>query len=446
MIGIEHSLTISNEFSAFNVVCVMKIEGRLDPERLRVAFAALQRRHPLLRTRIVSEKGSYFFECENVGPVPVTTAERKSPNDWIAAVEEELDRRMDIASGPLLRCLLLRDSGAPGGESEIILSCNHAILDASSALPLLREFLHACSEEKVDLGPEIADEGVASAVSLFPAKLRGFGYALGVGSYMMHQMADEAGYRWRARGCRKPPIKDSARNRILPIQLSRPLTEALIRATRRERITMNAILTAGLMLAVKRHLYPSVDTPFRNITFADLRPYLSTTVPEHVLGCCMGMCRFTVQMQDSPDFWRLARKVHDTILQSNRRGDRFLANALSPGMMKMIIRMKAMRMGTTALSYAGPVSLADGEGPIRVRGLHAFTTNMTIGPEFSALSRLFQGHIWLDLLYIDSDMDAKKAAQVADEIRQILEQAVSLQASRVPAAGTKPEIPEPAHH
>ena len=188
--GIEHSLSISNEFSAFNVACVVKIEGRLDPERLRVAFAALQRRHPLLRTRIVSEKGSYFFECENVGPVPVTTAERKSPNDWMAAVEKELDRRIDVASGPLLRCLYLCDSGAPGGESEIILTCSHVILDASSALPLLREFLRACGAEQVDLGPEVAEEGIASAVSLFPAKLRGFGYARSLGSYMMHQMTD----------------------------------------------------------------------------------------------------------------------------------------------------------------------------------------------------------------------------------------------------------------
>jgi hypothetical protein len=210
------------------------------------------------------------------------------------------------------------------------------------------------------------------------------------------------------------------------MRLSKPLTDALIRATRRERITINSILTAGLMLATKRHLYPSLDTPFRNITFADLRPYLSTPVSDHILGCYMGMCRFTIQMQDRADFWRLAREVHDAVYRSNRRGERFLTNALSPGMMKMIIGTKAMRMATTAISYAGPISVGEEKGPIRICGLHAFTTNMTIGPEYSALARLFKGEIWLDCLYIDSDMDIEKARHIADEIRLILEGAVSL--------------------
>ncbi len=55
MAGFEHSLTLSNEFSAFNVVCVVRIAGRLDADRLRKAFNELQRRHRLLRSRIVSE-------------------------------------------------------------------------------------------------------------------------------------------------------------------------------------------------------------------------------------------------------------------------------------------------------------------------------------------------------------------------------------------------------
>ncbi len=422
--GFERSLTISNEFSAFNVVCVVKIEGRIEEDRVRAAFAALQKRHRLLRARIASEKGSYYFAYDNVGPVPVTSSERKSPEDWVGVVEEELDRRMNIAEGPLLRCLLLRNPQEPAGESEIILTLNHAILDASSALSLLREFLHASAVESADLGPEVAAEGVSAATTLFPPHLTGFRYGGALAAFMMRQMADEASYKWRARGCRKGPIKDAARNKILPTVLASELTESLVRATRRERITMNAILTAALMLAVKRHVYPSKDTPFRNLTFADLRPYLSAPAPESMLGCFMGMCRLTIQMQDNPDFWKLARALHDAIYRSNRRGERFISNALSPAMMKMIIRSKSMRMGTTAFSYAGPVSVGDSGSPIKVQGLHAFTTNMSIGPEFSALSRMFKGRIWLDFLYMESDMGSKQARLIADEMQLILQEAV----------------------
>jgi hypothetical protein len=238
-------------------------------------------------------------------------------------------------------------------------------------------------------------------------------------------MADEASYKWRSRGCRKPAIMESGHNRILPIVLSKSLTEALVRATRHKRITMNAILTAGMMLATKRHLYPGKDTPFRNITFADLRPYLSNPAADTMLGCFMGMCRLTVQMQDRPDFWKLAREWQDAIYRSNQLGERFISNVLSPGMMKMIIRMKSMRMGTTAISYAGPIALGETDAPIRVRGVHAFTTNMTIGPEFSALARLFREQIGLDFLYIDSDIGSEKARLIADEVRCIFEEAVS---------------------
>jgi hypothetical protein len=433
--GIEHSLTLSNEFSAFNVVCVLKLEGRVGADGLRWAFARLQSRHRLLRARIAAEKDRYYFAWEGVGPVPVTCIERKSPDHWIAAAEDELGRRMDIAAGPLLQCLHLKNPREPEGASEIVLTFNHAILDASSALALLREFLLACCSESVDLGPEITGEGSFAATSLFPPHLTGFGYSRRVASFMMHQMADEARYKWRARGCRKPLIKETGRNRMLPMVLSTELTETLVRATRRERITMNAILTAALMLGTKRHLYPSRNTPFRNITFADLRPYLRIPPPDDTLGCFMGMCRLTVPMQDHPSFWTLARELHDAIYQSNRRGERFLSNALSPGMMKMIIRMKSMRMGTTAISYAGPVTLADSGAPIRVRGLHAFTTNMTIGPEFSALARLFKGQIWLDYLYMDSDMGAETARRIAEECARVLEQAVA-ESARGKAGGS----------
>jgi hypothetical protein len=91
-------------------------------------------------------------------------------------------------------------------------------------------------------------------------------------------------------------------------------------------------------------------------------------------------------------------------------------------MMKMIFRLRAFRMGATALSYSGPVELPSA-GSFKVTGLHAFATNMSVGPEYSALVRLFRGELWWDILYLDSDMDAAGAQAIAHEIRTILEEA-----------------------
>lgn len=424
MEGFEESLTLSSEFAPFNIVCVLKIEGRLEAERLRQALAVIQRRHPLLRTCIESREGSHYFDFDKAGPIPLTLAERKTPDDWIVAAEGELNRRVDFGAGPLLQCQYLHYLSDAGGSAEIVLTIHHSIVDARSVLSLLREVLLGCAGEGVDLGGEIVGEGSTAGTTMFPRAYRGAGFARAVLLYMMRQMKDEMFYRMRARGCRKPPIHKAARNKILPIRFPVDLTEALIRATRRERITMNSILTAGLMLAVKRLLYPLKDTPLRNITFTDLRSYLGTPVPESALGCHMGMCRSTVLVKDHHDFWRLAQEVHSAVYRSSRRGETFLANALSPGMMKMIFRMKTIRMGTTALSYAGPIALGDNFGLMRVTGLHAFISNMTIGPEYSALVRLFRGELWWDILYMDSDMEPQKARQIADLIKVILEEAV----------------------
>lgn len=445
--GFEQSLTMSNDFSPFNVVIVLKIEGALQAETLRRALASLQRRHVLLRAKIITrKKGSYAFVLNNAAPIQVTVVDRASSDGWISQAEDELNRRMDLAAGPLMRCVYLRNTREAAGAGEIILTVNHAILDASCALPIVDELLRYCGGEDGGAVPEVPGEGVTPATALFPRKLTGMGYARSLMAFMGRQMADDAGYRWHARGTRKPPIHPSGRNRILPVQLSRSLTDALVRATRRERITMNAILSAGLLLATKRLLYPGIDAPLRNITFADLRPYLSAPVPGSALGCFMGLCRFTIMMRDRHDFWKLAREVHETIYQSNRRGERFISNAMSPAMMKMIIGLKVMRMATTALSYAGPVSLGEDTGPIRVRGVHAFTSNMTIGPEYSALSRMFKGQITLDYLYLDSDMNNAGARRIADAVTAILEEAVSDHQQQGVLDGTPQQTTELAAH
>lgn len=81
-------------------------------------------------------------------------------------------------------------------------------------------------------------------------------------------------------------------------------------------------------------------------------------------------------------------------------------------------------MGATTLSYFGPVHLPTSYGSFEVTGLHAFVANFTVGPEYSALVRLFRGELWWDIMYLDSDMDAAGAQEIAREMQAILEGAI----------------------
>jgi len=331
-----------------------------------------------------------------------------------------LNHRVDITSGPLLRCHYLIDQN--GENADLVLTFHHTIVDAASGMHLFHKLLEFCA------GVQATDEPSPktippAAIDHFPARYRGPRFAAATAPFMMRQMGDEMRYRWQASGERSTTIPESAQACILPIQLSTPLTEKIVRASRKERITINSILTAALMLAAKRKLLGEDDASIRHVTFADLRPYLDPPVTEDSLGCYIAMSRFTTRIKGSMDFVTLARIVHEEILASNRRGEKFITHVFSVPLLKMLTSLKAFRMGHTALSYMGAAQIQPAYGSIEVMGLHAFVSNITLGPEYATLARLFRDQLWIDITYLDADMSAQQAAGIASEMQAILEAA-----------------------
>lgn len=417
--GFEQAMCITDEVAPFSVVSVLRLTGQLPASAVRTALDALQRRHPLLRASIRPEGKGYAYHFDTAGPIPLEVVERAHPDSWIAAAEDELGRRIDQVAGPLIRCRYLFDQS--GGD--LIVTIPHNILDAACAAPLFAELLALCAGQPPGSTDDTAGEGRLPASALYPKEYTGVRFALAAAAQMGRQMADEMKFRWYSRGVRKAPIFETGRCHILPIRLPAALTTALVQASRRHRITLNAILSAGMVSAVQRGLYPSPRVPLRHIIFTDLRPRLRTTVPGTVIGCFLTLFRLTVMVERARGFWPLAAQIQESTLRAAKSGERFLANSMSPDTMKMIFGLKAFRMGATAFSYAGPIDLRAAGGTFDVTGVHSFAANMTLGPEYSALVRLFRGELWWDIVYLDSDMDAAKAQQIANEMQTILEEA-----------------------
>jgi hypothetical protein len=416
---VEHALRFIDDVAPFNVVVVLRIEGEFPAEGLRAALDELQRRHALLRASIEPDRGGYSFRFGWSLTIPVAIREAASDDGWEAASEDELHQRFDLAAGPLMRCLYLRNR--TGGD--VILTLHHTIADGTSLAHLVGELLSLCARGTLPPCDDSNPEGRFPTSALYPARYCGAGFARGAAAFLGRQVADELKFRWRSRGVRKPPLPVAGRCRLLPTQFSAVLTAALLEASRKHRITLNAILGAGLVSAVQRRLYPSARTPLRHITFANLRPHLRSAVPASELGCYISMFRFTVMVERDGDFWDLAAAIQESTLRAARWGERFLSNSLSPKMMKTVVGLKAFRMAATALSYTGPVNLPAVHESFVVTGLHAFTTNFALGPEYSALVHLFRGRLWCDILYLDSDMDAALALQIAQDMQGVLEKA-----------------------
>jgi hypothetical protein len=128
-----------------------------------------------------------------------------------------------------------------------------------------------------------------------------------------------------------------------------------------------------------------------------------------------------VRFEPGDDLWSVAERINRATYIVGRSGEKFLFPLLSPRLMRTAIRRRSHRLGVTGLSYTGV--LFPGEEDPGVEEFHAFASNNVLGPEFTAQVRLFRHKLWWDMVYLDSDMDARGAAETADEIVRILEAA-----------------------
>lgn len=414
----ETGLQLTGGPAPFNVVIVLRLAGGLSLESLRRALATLQRHHPLLRVRIVERVGRYGFEPGDASAIPLRLVDRDDEETWRSVAEEEVNSRLDAATGPALRCAYLQ-AAAVGGHSEVLLTLNHALIDAFSAITLLDQLLNLCDPDGSPLGPPQTALPPA-AEALFPAPFRGVAGSAKLLGFVARQVADETRFRLRARGARLPPVHDSARCRLLPLQLDEAATAGLVRQTRRRRVTLHGACSAAMLLAVHRHLYRNESVLLRHFTFVDLRPRLRPGLPAAGLGCYIAMLRHTMTLAPDLGFWPLARAVTSRVSASLRRGDALSAVRLAPRMMRTILGQRRFRMGTTAVSYVGVRRLAPRYGAVRVRGLHGFVSNLPLGPQYTAQVRIFDRRLWWDIVYLDADLEPSQAQEISDEIADTL--------------------------
>ncbi len=410
----ETALTLTDVRSPLNTVVVVRLAGAPSPEALRGALDRAQRRHPLLRARILRAGRRYrFAAADPAPPIPLTTGERSSDTAWTAAAEDELAARLDAAAGPLMRCRLL----AGEGRGELLLTFHHAVMDAASATHLAGEILEAWGALAAGEAPPAPAPlpPLPPAEDFFPPAFRSWRRRWHSARFLARQMADEVRYRRADRGRRHPPRQRPFRCRILSRELSVAETTALVRGSRRRRLTLNSVLTAALLRAVAVRLYGGERLPLRNLMFADLRPYLEPPLGEENLGAYFAMLRLTLPVDPGHDLWQASREVSDAVLAASRRGEKFTSPLWSAATMRAVLRLGNQRMATTALSYTGPARLPPSDGPLRVEGLHAFVASLPVGPEVAVQVRLFAGRLVWDVLYLDSDVDRAAVRELADD-------------------------------
>ncbi|MGD8816725.1 MAG: condensation domain-containing protein [Acidobacteriota bacterium] len=422
----ETALTLTGEHAPFVVVAVIHLEDGPGPDRLRWVLDQLQRRYPLLRVRIVRRGRDFWYDSAKVPPVPLEVFRQDGEEHWKRLAEAELNRPFDAARGPLLRCSYLvpsnDSSGERTGSSDLVLTFHHAVMDGTSGTVFVNRLLALCAADESS-GAAPPEEALPAVETFFPPRFRGLSGAWRRAEYLARNLGDEILFRLRSRGVRRPPIDGSARCRILCGELPREPTSALIRRLRSHRLTVATALNTAFLMAAYKHLYGGSGAPLRYMQFADLRPYLRPPVAEHHLGSFISMLRFTANLHGPQSFWPLAHRLSRQVAAGFGRGDKFTAALLAQTLMRTMIHRRSERMAATAVSYAGVTRLVDRPDGAAGVGIHAFVSNIDIGPELTAQARLFEGRLMLDAVYLDVDMDEGRAQRAMQEVLEILEEA-----------------------
>jgi len=421
----ERALLIADAHAPFHRVSVLRLEGAPSPQIVRNALRVLQDHHPFLSAGLLVEQGHYYF-VNLVDPMlPFHVLPRWNDGHWVDIAEVELGNRINTFTAPLFRCTYLYDSTHE--RAEIILTIHLTIADSASTARIMHEFLQVCASLRDEKTVPVSGQAplADAAETRFPSAFRGLRLSLRTLRYALTQLADEISYRMQTREKRVPPLHTKpTRGHIHCIQLPEDLVDELSRRARLEKLTLDSVLNAAMLLAVNRELYAGQPLPMRTISFANLRPYVKPPLSNQELASYTSMLRYTVQVEGGLDFWQLARDLHTRIYSSLKSGDKFVANILAEELIKLVTRRRSSRVSATALNYNGVVPVQPSYGAMKVTGIHMFVSAYDLGPELSAQAQLFTDQLFWDFVYLDADMTRDEAIAITEEIRTILAHAI----------------------
>jgi hypothetical protein len=418
----EEAFTIVNEVYPFTLVCALRLKRSPGEKAVGSALKRLQSTYPFLSVYITKNNGKAWFAAEEKPvDIPLEIIRRKGNSQWEEEARWELNTGFDHRVSPLMRAKYLV-SDPPEGDAEIIFSFHHAIIDAVSFLPMVERFLGFLGDEKNETGTgthRIQETMAASPLlkNVLPGKFKGPGLWLKLLHFMARQMADEYQYKKSSVSARDSSIPSSPENGLLVIDFSEEETNALVRWSRTNRITINSLITATMLKVINDRKYDGKKKLIRAVQFANLRPYLKPPVSENGAGCFIAMMRYTARISVNDDIPGIASFLDNQFKKSASRGDKFLYALLSKMLVKQTIKAHNARLGAVALSYAGVVGMKEDYGKVRVKNIHAYISNNPLGAEISAFGKIYFGKLSLDFNYLLEETSREEAMAIADEIK-----------------------------
>jgi NRPS condensation-like uncharacterized protein len=299
--GYERLFLAVDKINGFNFGIAVSFRGKLDHARWTAAFAAAQKRHPLLAAGIDGEEPHppFFFRSAGLA-IPLAFRARSSADDWQRVMESDIAEPFDLSAGPLLRATLLEDPHSTDlAGCDLIVTAHHSVIDGVGVLGLIGDLLQSLSGHALaDLPlPPTAEEHVARVLRPPLAQ------SVPADPNAPPPPPPAAGRGFKSRN-RK------GKSSISAFRLSPEQTARLQRCVRREQTTIGALLMAAMESAL-RTLSPALkQAELHLIAPIDLRPHLGNE-NDFVLSVITGRA---IQGASDQDLFASARTIKSSIL------------------------------------------------------------------------------------------------------------------------------------
>lgn len=308
--------------SAYVVAGAVRLAGHLDVEALHASLDDVAARQPALRTVFGIRDGSpvQVIRDEITVPLRILDAVGRSEADIAEQVRTETAQPFDLATGPLIRGLLVRT--APERHL-LVVSMHHIVSDGWSLGVLITEFT-----ERYRARVSGTDTPIA------PLALRYTDYA----RWQRGRSGTAAGLAYWTRRLADAPVlelpTDRPRPRVqttsggsVPVRVDAAARHGLRRLAEETGTTEFMVLCAVFCTLLHRWTRQSdlsVGTPVAN------RP---TTALEDVIGFFVNMLVLRVDAEDRPTFRELLARVRNTTLEAYAHQDvpfELLVDELAP--------------------------------------------------------------------------------------------------------------------
>ncbi len=425
-----------------NCLAIAEIEGPLTAESVQYALDHLQRRHAILRMGISEERGRPYFRETGAHPIPLRVVDAPKGH-WIEEAEHELATHLPCATGPLIRCVLIRHGPH---ASTLLLNYFHSVADGYGCAYLLRDLLEAAShydDPHWSLGPSLpvppslherlprTHKGLRAVMRLLWHLLKEFVAHIRKGGNPRRLMFEH----W--------PSYEHRRSRILAYEFGNEFTERLVARAREEHTTVHGALCAASLLAVSRVMTDGSPRTLACTSSVNMRSRLDPPVQEEQGLFVSVLWSVQTVWKDKP-FWGLAQEVSNNLHKKIQEGIHYAVVASSDWIVPFLEKILPKgRRGSllfariaeatminykgTGVSNGGAMRLDYYLGPFRITSYRGGVTLLNTG-YFTALVSTFNGRLYINYVYNEPIITRPRAQLLAETAVALLRTAVEKEA------------------